>query len=297
MLEYKSITKSWKTFMLTFLGAYLLSFIAFVPGENHNMDNLAGHMKFWPYAFCIIFITIAVVSYEKKIIPKLSEGITMLQSVALIYWVTDLNFIGSQYNAIRVFMVIGLIFSIYSLYNAFSYRILTNNSRFVLSFWSSLIMMVFALDNLWSLFINNKIDNSDDLGIVIFNMFQYFVLGISSIYIVQNFSMVFGFLPEQGKLFKNEYLNNLAKFKKMHIERYSSRQVKKIYALIVLLFVSSLFGLNYYFDLLPRNFVIWIVFILYPLVLLVFELIRKKKSAPKQIIKAANNRSKQDKDN
>ncbi len=90
--------------------------------------------------------------------------------------------------------------------------------------------------------------------------------------------MLFGFLPGKGSFFNKKYFNELKELKKEHISRYSSEQIKKSHALLCIVITSFFFFLNFKFNFMPRNTIIWLVFVLFPLIIHYFEKVKNKYS-------------------
>jgi len=59
-------------------------------------------------------------------------------------------------------------------------------------------MVLFAIDNIIRVYQNEQIENTEDLTHGLYIGLQYFLLGASSIYFLQNLFMLIGFFP-QGK--------------------------------------------------------------------------------------------------
>ena len=62
--------------------------------------------------------------------------------------------------------------------------------------------MLFAVDNIFRVYQNEQIENAE-ISHGLYIGLQYFLLGVSSIYIVQNFLMLFGFFPGKGTFFND----------------------------------------------------------------------------------------------
>ncbi|MEK7672784.1 MAG: hypothetical protein AAB373_02780 [Patescibacteria group bacterium] len=277
MLEYRRITKSWKTVFETTLIAYLMSLLAFAKGKNEGNYDFEHHITLWPYYFYFIFIILVLVRYAEKITPKLTEGITLLQSVALIYWVWDFGFIEHSNIYIKVLMGISLLFPLFSFFHAFSYRPLSKKSRLLLSVLSSLIMLIFAAENIYHVHQIGLIENAPDLLQKIYIGAQYFLLGVSSIYIAENLTMLVEFLPGKGSFFNQKYFEELDLLQRKHVKRYSEEQVRKFHAFLLILFTSAIFGLNHYYQFVSRNFIIWVVFATFPIFIYFYERLTTKK--------------------
>lgn len=268
VFENKRLSSDWRTIFLKILGAFFGSLFIFLPWKNEQNYNFENHIIKWPYAFIIIFVIISVIYHKKKIIPKLTEGITLLQSISIIYWIIDIGFL--NYNKILVYitMAIVLAFCSVSFIYAFSNIKLTQKSRLFLSVWSSIIMIIFAVDHIYRVFYfnhfsENKIFNNS------LNVLQYFLLGVSLIYIFQNASMLIRYLPDRNKssFYGKEKMKEIRKVNKMHIKRYSQNKVTIWNSVIVLFFTSAIFYWNYKHPIMPRHTLIWLVFWLSPFVI------------------------------
>ena len=269
--ESRRVTDSWGTFIGVVLFSFILSFFAFLPGKQDTNYFLDNHIEMWPYVFCFFFIVFSTAFAGDKVIPKLTEGITLMQSIAVIYWVVDTGFIGFNHAYLIPFGIFGLCFATISFYNAFSYDELKRKTRLTLSIWSSLIMLLFAIDNIYQVYQISPIETTNNFLVALYIAAQFFLLGISSIYIVQNFFMLVEFLPDKEKFFNEEYYKDLKKLKQQHISRYSTEQVTKLHSFLCVVIMGTIFGLNYYLNFLPRDFVIWTIFVLFPLALRLFD--------------------------
>jgi len=278
LFESKRLTEKWLTVFFTGLGSFIFSFLAFLPGKKEHIYNFENHIEMWPYMFIFFFILFSIAFHGDKIIPKLTEGITLLQSIAVIYWVVDYGFIDTDSLFLKSLMVVGLLFSLFSVFHAFTHTILSRTSRLTLSIWSSIIMLLFAADNIYRVYQNEQIENTADLTHGLYIGLQYFLLGISSIYIVQNFLMLTGFLPDKNRFFNSEYYRDIKKLKSDHIKRYSDRQVSILHSLFCVLFTGTIFFLNYHYQILPRHVAIWTVFVVFPFILITYEYATGKKN-------------------
>ena len=55
IFEGRKLSDNWKIVSLKALGAFVLSFFAFLPGKNEGNYNFENHIELWPYVFIIIF--------------------------------------------------------------------------------------------------------------------------------------------------------------------------------------------------------------------------------------------------
>lgn len=277
MFEGRRLSEKWSTFLWTTLGAFVFSFLCFLPDKRETNYNLENHLEIWPYWYAIIFAIFSICANYDKVIPRLTEGITLLQSIAIIYWVIDYGFLSTGSVILQSLMVIGLLYSIFALLHAFTYSNLSRTNRLALSIWSSLIMLLFALDNIYRVYQNEEIEYAINNTNAFYIGLQFFLLGASSIYIIQNALMIFGFLPGKGSFFNSAYFREINQLKEDHVQRYSDDQVYIGHSIICLIFAVTVFGLNYYYQILPRHIAIWFVFITFPLLLRIASYKKKKR--------------------
>ena len=278
LFESKRLSGKWMTVLLMGLGSFIFSFCAFLPGKREHIYNFENHIAMWPYGFIFSFAIFSIAFHKDKVIPKLTEGITLLQSIAVFYWVIDYSFIDTDSLFLKSLMVVGLLFSMYSVFHAFTHAILSRTSRLTLSIWSSIIMLLFASDNIYRVYQNEQIENTADLTHGLYIGLQYFLLGISAIYIIQNFIMLTGFLPSKGTFFNAQYYRELKELKSDHIKRYSDRQVSILHSFFCVLLTGTIFFLNYHYQLLPRHVTIWTVFVIFPFILIIYDYATGKKN-------------------
>jgi len=278
IFEGRRLSAKWSTVLFTALGSFIFSFLAFLPGKREHDYNFENHIEMFPYWFIIIFALFSIAFHGDKVIQKLTEGITLLQSVAVIYWVVDYGFIDSNSLFLKSVMIIGLIFSLHSVFHAFTHSILSRTSRLTLSIWSSIIMMLFASDNIYRVYQNEQIENTADITHGLYIGLQFFLLGVSCIYIIQNFIMLMGFMPGRGTFFNKQYFHDIKELKKDHVKRYSDRQVKILHSFFCILFTGTIFLLNYHYQILPRHVAIWIVFVIFPFILDIYDYLARIKN-------------------
>jgi hypothetical protein len=275
IFENKRLSSDWKTILLKILGAMLLSIFVFMPGKREKIYDFENHIESWPYAFIFIFVIFSMIFHEKKIISKLTEGITLLQSISIMYWIVDIGFLNFKNIFAYILIVIGLVFCIISFIHAFSYIKLTRNSRLFLSIWSSLIMIIFAVDHIYRVFNFNYFFDYKILNDGL-NTLQYFLLGVSLIYIFQNVYMLLVYLPDRHSCYGKEQMKDIRKMNKTHIDRYSNNQIKITDALIALVFTTGIYYINYQYKIMPRHTLIWLLFWIFPFIVWCKELITGK---------------------
>jgi hypothetical protein len=264
--ENKRLSTDWKIIALKAFGALIFSFFAFLPGKreiNYDIDN---HIQMWPFTFLAIFVFISVVVHNKKIIPKLTEGITLIQSISIIYWLYDLNIFDFDNTFLIVLLGIPVLISLYSLLHAFTYISINRNTRLFLSIWSSIIMIIFAADHIFRVFNSPEIEETTIINGILITI-QYFILGVSSMYILQNFFMLVEYLPGKNRFYGKEHMKDIRTMNKTHIERYSDKQVMIFDSIFCLFFCLTIYFINSKYQLIPRHTAIWIVFLTFPIIL------------------------------
>jgi len=274
--EARRLYEKWTTFLGVAFFSFVFSFLGFLPGKHEDIYILEDHIQMWPYVFIFLFVIITISFNEAKTISHVTEGITLLQSIAVVYWVIDLHLYEISSMFVKIFMGIGLLFSAFTLFNAFTPFILSRTKRLILSIWSCIIMVLFAADNIYRTYQNNQIEATSNLPDALFIGLQFFLLGISSIYITQNLFMLFGFLPARDTFFNAKYFKEIRELKNEHIKRYSVEQVSVIHSILCIAITGTIFYANYYFQILPRNLAILSVFVVFPYVLYIIEFMTKQ---------------------
>lgn len=227
----------------------------------------------WPYFFIFIFALFFGIAYKDRVTAKLTEGITLLLSISLIYWAVDYGFT-NYHNWFSIsLMAIGLLLTTFSIVNALTHIHLSRTTRLTLSIWSTIIMFTFAIDNIIRVFSNPDIESvylSDGIYIGL----QYFLLGVSAVYIMQNFMLLAAFLPSKNGNYKRDLKEN----KKDHVNRYSDEQASVGQSLFCILFTVAIYWLNHKFQILPRHTMIWLVLFTFPFILHLTTLLNGRKN-------------------
>jgi len=260
IIEIKRLTPKWSTVIGIVLFSLLLSSISFMPGKHENVYDWGIHLKIWPYAFLFIFLIFAYAIHKDKIIPRMTEGITLILSVGFLYWLVDHDFYVTKSAVQKAFVIVGFVVAIFSIINAFVNIKLSPSLRLSLSIWSSIIMILLAVDNIYGVYQQGAVEDSVYLADKVYIGLQYFLLGTSSIYIFQNFMMIALFLPDKYRFFNAEYFNDVRILKREHINRYSENQSGMKLSFIGLVVSSGFFLSNYLLEFLPTNTAIWLVF-------------------------------------
>lgn len=255
VFELRRITNKWSTVAVTTIISFYLSFFAFARSKTEGQYSYEGHIQMWPYFFLMFFVVVAMIAYlftEK--VKVITEGITLLFTIAFNYWILANGYFYKGNFLIKGLIIASIIPSLFTIYNALSYQALSKKKRMLLSLWFAIIGLILAVDNCYHLY---QMRNAQMVAFSTetwFLFFQYFLLGTSGIYIVQNLLMVGSyFLPSRG------YGDMLSEVHSVHLKRFSSEQVYVIDALIVVILSVSLFTLNYIYQFVPINFMIWAI--------------------------------------
>lgn len=262
LFESFRVSKSWKTIIYVFIAAYFFSLLSFFPGKHVDTYSFDRKLEIWPYSFIVFFAFIFAYAHKDEMIAKLNEGITLLLSISLIYWIIDYSFNYQNWFSIIILTLV-IIFTAFSIINALTKIELTRFVRLILSIWSTLIMFALAIDNIIKVFSNQDIESAIFLSHGLYIGLQYFFLGISAAYIIQNYMLLAAFLPDRN----GNYKNDLKEIKIEHIKRYSNKQVNIGSSLLCILYSLIIYGLNYKYQALPRNTIIWFMFLTFPLFL------------------------------
>ncbi|HJR99917.1 MAG TPA: hypothetical protein VJ780_03175, partial [Flavobacterium sp.] len=276
IFQGKRLYGTWRPLIENFVIAIGGGFFIFIISHK-GINNIGEKIYFITYAFLLFFILAFLAKFKKSrklIIPKLTEGITLMYSIAIIYWLVDFSRDYVYAKIGYVFFFIVFCMSIFSIINAFTKIPLSKTNRFLLSLWSSVAMILFALDYIIRVFKNGEISDALSFQQVIFIFLQYFLLGVSSVYIAQNISMIFGFLPDKNEK-SYRYSRRIKALKKDHIDRFSEEQVSVWYSLFCVIFSAALFWINYQYQFMNRQSIIWIVFVLFPILIYCFEYVVK----------------------
>ncbi len=264
-LELRKIAGSWKTVAFTMIGSLLASLYNFAPYKKEVGYSLQRHLDNWPIVFALIFVVIVVAFFSKKLTVRIGEGITLLHSLTLMYFLADRFQSGTGSGWWVALCVLPLC---YSLIHALTYTEITKEDRLYLSIWSSLTMAVFAfvyVQNVLQMDNVEKLISENRFGDGAYVFFEYFLLGASGAYIAQNALMLLGYLPGRNRFFNAAYFKDVRELNKNHIERYSSEQVDKREAFFVLFLAGGLLTANYYLKFFEPSFVICVCLIVVPI--------------------------------
>ena len=267
LFESYRVSRNLKKLFLVFTGSYFLSLFNFLPGKNEQIYIFENHIETWPYSFLFLFTMGFAIFFKDKVTTKLTEGITLLLSISLIYWTIDYGFTNIRHWFVLTLLTMLFLLTAFSIVNALTHIHLSRSIRLTLSIWSTLILFAFAIDNIIRVFSNPGIESSKYLSDGLYIGLQFFLLGVSAIYIMYNYILLSSFLPSKG----GNYRRELMEAKKEHIDRYSPDQIHIGHALLCILFSTTIYGLNSKFQVLPRHTMIWFVFLTFPFFLQLYD--------------------------
>jgi hypothetical protein len=268
LFESIRVSGSWKTVAGIFAGSYLCSLMAFLPGKSERIYNFENHIEMWPFVFIFFFALIFGIAYRDRVTAKLTEGVTLLLSLSLVYWTIDYGFTNYHNWFAYTLLTIAFSLTVFSIINALTNIHLSRITRLTLSIWSTVIMFAFAVDNIIMVFNNPDIESTylyDGLYIGL----QFFLLGVSAVYIMQNYMLLAAFIPSKNGNYKSDLKEN----KKVHIDRFSDEQVFTGHSILYILYTVTFYGINYKYQILPRHTMIWLVLFTFPMFLQLFDVV------------------------
>lgn len=250
VFELKRIANKWSTVIITTIISFFLSFLAFSHSKTEKVYSPDAHVQMWPYFFLMFFVVVAFFAYVfSEEVKEITEGITLLFTIAINYWILANGYWNTGTFLIKSLIVINWIASIFTIYHSVTYHSLGKVNRVLLSLWYAITGLVLAAGNCYQLYqLRNvvMVTTSAESWLL---FFQYFLLGVSGIYIVQNLLLVAAyFFPVQGIITEAH---------SVHLRRFSKEQVYVVDASIVIILSVSLFALNYIYEFVPVNFIIW----------------------------------------
>ena len=261
IFEHRRIAGKWKPVIGTAIGAYLFSFFAFSKGKSERSYVFEDHLQMWPYFFLGFFVLIAMVLQYLQATKRMTEGISLLLTIAINYWIMANDYWNTGSLFIKILIIINVCLSLFSLFHSLSYTALGKGTRLALSIWCSIIVFILSVDNFLDIYKNKDIELLPTLSDSLLACGQFFLLGISSIYIAQNLTMIFAYFP--GK----DYLTTVRAMNDLHVDRFSDEQVYISDSIVVIIISCTVFALNLFYHFLPVNFIIWLLVTITPLLL------------------------------
>jgi len=112
---------------------------------------------------------VATINIERKVTQKMTEGLTLLLTLAINYWAVEHKLWEAYWLFSTVYFFIGIPLSIFSIYSCFFSNSAARNTRLVLSIWSSLVIFILSVDNFLKAYANSDIESAatwEDKGII-----------------------------------------------------------------------------------------------------------------------------------
>lgn len=269
MFESLRISPSLKSGLKYYAIAYIISLISFLPDKHERGYNFENHAEKWPYVFILVFLIVFITANKKRVTAHLTEGTSLLLSLSIIYWYFDYGFSTDGFFGKLIIFAL-LLSAAFSIINAFAYFELSKSNRLALSVWSSVVISAFSIDNIIRVYSNQNIEDSQYFSDAFYIGLQFFLLGVSAVYMAQNFNLLLRFLPNKSEKYSVTLKENVND----HLARYSEEQAGVYHSALCVVSVGGVYFLNYTFHILPRHTMIWLALFLFPLIM---HFVAKKK--------------------
>lgn len=266
IFENWRLSRNWKAIQVKLVVALLGSLFAFAYGKGEVAYDFERHLTFWPFFFIFLFVMYSVFFHEDRSVVGMGKGVTLLQTSALLYLLIEREWYAMLTGMWAVLLVVIVIFTAFTLYRVFSKRKFTDQQRLALSLWSSFIMLIFSADLIYRVLISTSSEPFLSTNGML-EALHFFLLGVSSIYILRNLQMLTIYLPHDGHFYDGTHRAIIKKLNKLHIARYSKSLLPSVDAVILLLLALLLYSLNYFYAFLPDYTLIWTVFWISPLLI------------------------------
>ncbi|MBK8344675.1 MAG: hypothetical protein IPL12_16100 [Bacteroidetes bacterium] len=171
-----------------------------------------------PYVFVVIFAIIIFITNYEKIRLQLNEGIVLILHCAFLYYCFENGaIINCNSLGFRIFHVFLGLATLIILLHAFTKIQLTDGFRLILSLWSSIILMIMSISNVYHIVKSGEIEHILNFNEKLLVGLNNFLLGITAIYILENISMLYRFIPEKRVLLAPASINMTSYVQKMYI--------------------------------------------------------------------------------
>jgi hypothetical protein len=206
---------------------------AFLPGKKENPYVLLKHAQMYPIVFFLVFAGTGFFLYRKYIIPQLHEGLVLLTTINLIYWL--------RASEPRVWWVISI--PVFLTFLSAVTRIrLSAFLRVALFIWAVVAQIILSFSQFSVLSRYGEIDSFVDF-------LELFGLGFTVLYMGSFFFMLVSLFP--GKR-ETQYLRRLMKDEiPFLVSRISAEQVPPRIALVMITVLGIPLGLNAAYAWLP----------------------------------------------
>ena len=226
-----------------------------VRGLEAGSINLYQFAGAFVIAYCVIFLALN----RRRVTPYRSEGQAWLLSLCFVYWWVDLY---------RTEAIPGWLFCLAGLalvpvgmsgFHAFLRLALSETVRTWLSVWCVSVTLVLGADYVIAVLFPSLEWGSSETYDYPIRMLSFFLLGISSIYVVNDLRQVLEFIfwREHSKKEKRQ-------IRRRHFLRFSKRQLPGWQAACCLAYAALVFGINMRYGVMPRITAIWFVIVSFP---------------------------------
>ena len=221
-------------------------------GDGTNLYTFAG-------PFVLIYSLIFLAMNRRRVTPYRSEGQAWLLSLCFVYWVVDLYRTEAIPGWLFCLAGVALIPVGISGFHAFLRLPLSETVRMWLSVWCVGVTLVLGTDYVISVLFPSLDWGSAGSFDYPIRILSFFLLGISSIYVVNNLRQVLEISIYRGYSKKEK-----RKIRRRHFLRFSKRQLPGWQAAGCLVYAALVFGVNASYGVMPRTTAIWMVIVSFP---------------------------------
>ncbi|QIO09613.1 hypothetical protein [Acinetobacter lanii] len=265
-LIYQSyqVTRNIEKILIYLIVSAFISLLAFGKFENEGVYQIESHINFWVYSFVFVYLLVMWIEHDKYLKTSLNEGTSLLFSLGLLYWMYSKNLLAFTSIWTQLFSLVAVLFSLFSIIHALFPLKHHAFSRFILSLGSCVIIIILSVEHF--IHLNHLADSNvtqtwaDHLLLIL----QYFLLGISALYLFQNFILILQYLPNK---YSSSYVSDVKATTQEHIQRYSTQQLSTFEALFCMFISLMAYLTNIYVQLIPTNVCIWWVIFCCPIIL------------------------------
>ena len=273
--QIRRLSENWGDFLKALWVWYVTSFFAFLPAKHEDYYNIHSHIQMRWICFLFIFIIMGIIYKKNKITPHFSEGFTFLLSLWLIN-----KYISEVGYGIKSWYIIFIPFIILSIFHWFSLVQIWRKTRFALSLFAIWTLLFFSYENIYHILQEWYIENSQNIMQWSFLFGEYFLLWISSIYILYNTSLLLEFLPDKHDSISS-YVKRLHSLNESFIAYFSYEQESRLYCFFWLIYSLVIYSINYHFQLVHSSFAIWFVLLSFPSLISLYEITKNNLLPPK----------------
>lgn len=269
--ELRKITGDWWSVVKILGCAAIFSMIVFLPTKGGPVRSFEEQLESIPILFALSSLIATSAFYREKLTSEIGEGISLLHSLALLYYLLELARAGT---ISPMWLIPCIVPAAWAITHALTKIDLGLKDRLWLSLWSSLISLIFGVVYLLRVL---EMDNVEQLvaagsylrAAIISS--DFFLLGASGVYLLQNAMMLLLYIPGRNNLGSGTYMAQVENLNRQHIRRFSSDQVDRRDALFALILVGGMFIANYFFQLTRPEFVVWLSLVVAPVLIGIFS--------------------------